>query len=151
MSFELFVGTFEHTLDDKGRIVLPAKFRSHFADGGYLSPGEGFISLRTSSQFEDMFEDMKEARRGVESKGETSRALADRARAFGAGSVAFQPDAHGRVTLSAQLQKEFALDREVVLVGAFDFLQIYSPSAWRAVESENAAALAEAFSQGFGI
>ena len=34
MAFDVFVGTFEHTLDDKGRIVLPVRFRSHFADGG---------------------------------------------------------------------------------------------------------------------
>ena len=48
------VGTHERSLDDKGRLVLPARFRSHFSGVVYLSPGDGCISLWPSERFDSM-------------------------------------------------------------------------------------------------
>jgi DNA-binding transcriptional regulator/RsmH inhibitor MraZ len=62
-----------------------------------------------------------------------------------------QPDAQGRVTLSARFQKDAALEREVVLVGAIDTIKIYAASTWREVEQSNATIVAEAYRQGIGI
>ena len=144
MAFDVFVGTFEHTLDDKGRIVLPARFRSHFADGGYLTLAESCVELRTSVEFEGMVERTQAKIRAGEADPQLRSAL-------GAASVAVQPDAQGRVTLSARFQKDAALEREVVLVGAIDTIKIYAASTWREVEQSNATIVAEAYRQGIGI
>jgi MraZ protein len=144
MAFDLFVGTFEHTLDDKGRIVLPARFRSHFADGGYLTPTEGRVVLRSSLEFRGMVERTRAKVRDGEANPQLLLAL-------GSASQAVQPDAQGRVTLSARLQKDAALEREVVLVGAIDTIEIYAASTWREVEQPNATVVAEAYRQGIGI
>jgi MraZ protein len=56
-----FFGRHEHSLDDKGRVILPAKFRSHFEHGGYLAPEQdGCLSLWTPDQFEVQMDAMME-------------------------------------------------------------------------------------------
>ena len=144
MAFDVFVGTFEHTLDDKGRIVLPARFRSHFAAGGYLTLGQGWVELRSTVEFRGMVDRMKAKVRDGEANPQLREAL-------GAASQVVQPDAQGRVTLSARFQKDAALEREVVLVGAIDTIKIYAASTWREVERSNATIVAEAYRQGIGI
>ena len=48
-----FVGQFQHTLDAKGRLILPAKFRSEFERGGHLSPNdEQCVALWTPGEFD---------------------------------------------------------------------------------------------------
>ncbi|HJL77214.1 MAG TPA: hypothetical protein QF417_08095 [Acidimicrobiales bacterium] len=144
MAFDFFVGTFEHTLDDKGRIVLPAKFRSHFADGAYLAPADGCVVLRTRAEFEGMVERVQAEVRSGEVDPKVRVAL-------GSESVHVQPDAQGRITLTARLQGLASLEREVVLIGAFDTIQIYAASTWREVEQASATVVAEAYRQGIGI
>ena len=144
MAFEVFVGTFEHTLDDKGRIVLPAKFRSHFADGGYLTSVEGHVELRTRAEFEGMVG-------RTQARVHAGEADPNLRVAMGAMTEKVQPDAQGRVTLSARFQDRAGLEREIVLIGAFDTIQIYAASKWREVEQQNASIVAEAYRQGIGI
>ena len=49
-----FVGTHEHSLDKKGRLVLPAKFRSYFSGAAYLTPHAGCLALWTPEGFDEM-------------------------------------------------------------------------------------------------
>ncbi|MBC8364037.1 MAG: cell division/cell wall cluster transcriptional repressor MraZ [Actinobacteria bacterium] len=144
MDFDFFVGTFEHTLDEKGRIVLPAKFRSHFTDGVYLTPADDCVVLRTRAEFEGMVERIQAKVRS----GEVDHQLRT---ALGSESVNVQPDAQGRITLTARLQELASLEREIVLIGAFDTIQIYAASTWRQVEQASASVVAEAYRQGIGI
>jgi MraZ protein len=139
-----FVGTFEHTLDDKGRIVLPARFRSHFADGAYLTSARGHVVLRTLVEFGGMAEHTTEKARAGEADPAVKTALGSR-------TEFVYPDAQGRVTLSARLQRDAGLEREVVLIGALDTIQIYAASIWREVEQVGADLVAEAGRQGIGI
>ncbi|MCS5677252.1 MAG: MraZ N-terminal domain containing protein, partial [Acidimicrobiales bacterium] len=60
------VGTHERSLDDKGRLVLPARFRSHFSGVVYLSPGDGCISLWPSERFDSMVASVEEKIRSGE-------------------------------------------------------------------------------------
>jgi len=139
-----FVGTFEHTLDEKGRLVLPSKFRTHFVDRVYLSPGAGCISLRTPEQFNEMVTRTREQVRAGDVQPEVLRGLASI-------SEEVRPDGQGRITLPARLQAFASLDRDVVLCGAIDWVEIWSSSVWPDLSEAQDDAVAQAFRQGIGI
>ena len=50
----LFVGTHEHSLDEKGRVVLPAKFRSRFSAEAFISPAANCIAIYTPEAYAEM-------------------------------------------------------------------------------------------------
>ena len=56
-----FFGTYEHSLDGKGRVILPARFRAAFEHGGYLTQyRDGCLALWTPDEFERQMEEMQE-------------------------------------------------------------------------------------------
>ena len=71
-----FVGTHEHSLDEKGRLVLPAKFRSYFAGAAYLTPHAGCLALWTPDGFDEMLSRLKEQIRTGEVEARVRRGLA---------------------------------------------------------------------------
>ncbi len=139
-----FVGTYEHTLDAKGRLVLPAKFRSHFADAAYLAPHDGCIGLWTSEGFQEMAERLlEEARGGVISPGVLRR--------FSSMSEVVRPDAQGRIMMPSRLQDFANLDREIIICGAIQRIEIWNASSWEAMADELHESVEIAFQQGSGI
>ena len=139
-----FVGTYEHTLDAKGRLVLPAKFRSHFADAAYLAPHDGCIGLWTPEGFQEMAERLlEEARRGVISPGVLRR--------FSSMSDEVRPDAQGRIMMPSRLQDFANLDREIIICGAIQRIEIWNASSWEAMADELDESVEIAFQQGSGI
>ena len=139
-----FVGTYEHTLDAKGRLVLPSKFRSHFADAAYLSPHDGCIALWTPDGFQEMVQRLLEEA----SEGDTSpRAI----RGLAANSEEVRPDAQGRIIMPSRLQAFANLDREIVICGAIQRIEIWNASSWAAMADELDESVEIAFRQGSGI
>jgi MraZ protein len=120
-----FVGTFEHTLDKKGRLVLPSKFRRQLPDLAYLSPGRGeCLALWPEDNFNQMLDRMTEsARSGVSDQ--------QVVRAFTAASTMVSPDTQGRVLLTESLLNFANLAGAVVLVGARDHIEIWDREAWK--------------------
>ena len=91
---EVFVGQFEHSLDPKGRIVLPASFRTSFEQSGFLIKGpEGCLALLTPERFQDIAQNM--ASRSEE--GDIRHRSAKRS--FGAGAARVLPDKQGRIAI----------------------------------------------------
>ena len=96
---ELFVGQFEHALDMKGRIVLPASFRASFDESGFLIKGsEGCLALLTPERFRDIAQTM--ASRSEE--GDVRHRSAKRS--FGAGASRVLPDKQGRIAVPEDLR-----------------------------------------------
>ncbi len=120
-----FVGTFEHTLDKKGRLVLPSKFRRQLPEQAYLSPGRGeCLALWPEDNFNQMLDRMTEsARSGVSDQ--------QVVRAFTAASTMVSPDTQGRVLLTESLLSFANLAGAVVLVGARDHIEIWDREAWK--------------------
>jgi MraZ protein len=139
-----FVGTFEHTLDGKGRLVLPSKFRSHFADAAYLSPWAGCVALWTDQRFEAMVRRLEQEVRDGTTEPNVLRGLAAR-------SEEVRPDAQGRIMVPPRLQTFASLDRDLVVCGAIDWIEIWHAPAWEAMADDLDRSVAEAFRQGSGI
>ncbi len=92
-----FFGRHEHSLDDKGRVILPAKFRAHFERGGYLAPEQdGCLSLWTPDQFELQMDAMMERA----SSGRSDRNLV---RLWASTSHELEIDRQGRMAIPSRL------------------------------------------------
>jgi MraZ protein len=126
-----FVGRYEHSLDTKGRVILPAKFRASFERGGYLTEHrEGCLALWTPGEFERQMGAMQERA----AAGRTDR---NRARLWAANSHEVEVDRQGRMAIPARLRDFAQLEGDVLVNGAIDRVELWSPAVWeRSVQPE---------------
>ena len=125
----VFLGEHQHTLDDKGRVILPARFRDRLVGGIVLAPGKNrCIDVYPRAEFERAVERMSAE---VEA-GTTS--LSD-FRVFASGSFEEVPDGQGRVTVPAALRAYADLDRELSVNGAFRTVEIWDRATWEAYKA----------------
>ena len=121
-----FFGRHEHSLDDKGRVILPAKFRAHFEHGGYLAPEQdGCLSLWTPDQFELQMDAMMERASG----GRSDRNLM---RLWASTSHELEIDRQGRMAIPARLREYAGLGSEVLVLGAIDRVELWDRPTWDA-------------------
>lgn len=139
----MFVGTFEHSLDDKGRIVLPSVFRQHLNERGYLSQWDQCLGLWTPEGFEDVANRLTERVRA----GEASQLAL---RAFAANAHEVKPDTQGRIGIPERLREFAGLDREVVVIGALDRIELWDAERWRSLGAASDQSLTEAVTR-YGI
>ncbi|MCX6512518.1 MAG: cell division/cell wall cluster transcriptional repressor MraZ [Actinobacteria bacterium] len=120
-----FVGRYEHSLDDKGRVILPVKFRSSFERGGFITEHrEGCLALWTPAEFERQLASLHRA------SGDGGRQQRNRARLWAANSQEVAVDAQGRMPISAYLRSFAQLDGEILVHGAIDRIELWSPVVW---------------------
>ena len=118
-----FLGEYQHALDAKGRFILPARFREHLGDQAYVTSEEdGCLALWRPEEFDVKATEIKErARRGER----------DVERAFFAGAMEANPDRQGRVAITTGLREFAGLERDVVVVGLYDHIEIWDAASWR--------------------
>jgi len=122
----LLVGEYEHTIDDKHRLTLPAKFRPSFADGAILSRGlDGCVEIHRR---EDWAGSVQSRLATLDSFGEDARRIR---RYVFSGAAEADVDRQGRVILPAHLLHYAKLGREVVVIGIHDHLEIWDRAAWQ--------------------
>ncbi len=120
-----FIGRYEHSLDAKGRVILPMKFRSAFEHGGFLSQyPSGCIALWTPEEFDRQLDENQERA----SLGREERNLV---RIWASGSSEVEVDRSGRMQIPGYLRTFAALESEVLVIGAIDRIELWSPSVWR--------------------
>ncbi|MCU1575073.1 MAG: cell division/cell wall cluster transcriptional repressor MraZ [Micrococcaceae bacterium] len=120
----MFLGTHSPRLDEKGRIILPAKFREELSDGLVLTRGqERCIYVFSQREFERIHEQMRQAPI-------SSRQARDYSRVFLSGASDEVPDKQGRVTIPAALRTYAGLDRELAVIGAGTRAEIWDAQAW---------------------
>lgn len=126
----LLVGTYERQLDDKGRLALPAPFRSLLGEHCYLAKGmDKCIEVIPADVFEsDALETMEAVKRG-----ELTRS---RRRTLAGSAALVAVDRQGRVKLDDTLRvyAELSLESPVSVAGNFDRLEIWEPSRRRDVD-----------------
>ncbi len=121
----MFIGEYQHNLDDKGRVALPAKFRPMLKDGAVVTRGvDKCLTVYPKKDW------LKEA----EKISALPKTKAD-ARAFSrltlGGAMALDLDAQGRVVLPEYLRDYATLTKPVVVVGMYDRFEIWSENLWR--------------------
>ncbi|MDQ3106596.1 MAG: division/cell wall cluster transcriptional repressor MraZ [Actinomycetota bacterium] len=119
-----FIGRYEHSLDVKGRVILPVKFRAEFERGGFLSQhAQGCLALWTPDEFDLQLE----ANRTRADLGRDDRNLV---RLWASGSSEVEVDKSGRMPIPGFLRGFAHLESEVLLIGAIDRIELWSPSVW---------------------
>jgi transcriptional regulator MraZ len=123
----MLLGEYEHTLDDKNRLTLPAKFRQAMASGVVLT--RGLDSCVEAYPADDWMELVEGELAGLSPFSKESRQLE---RYLYSGAVEAQPDKQGRVMVPPTLLEHAGLGREVVVIGMRGRIEIWDRAAWRA-------------------
>ena len=144
----MFLGQYQHSLDEKGRVILPAKFRGQLEGGAYMARGlDGCVCVYPTDEWERVSNNMRDlATRGTQER--------QAARSFFAGAAEVAPDRQGRVPVPVHL-RDFAglsLDRDVVVAGVLSRIEIWDAQKWatRELEGEQVISTAEGIPD-FGI
>jgi len=141
MDGTFLTGEFRHTLDDRGRVAIPARFRALLATGATLSRWlDGCLALFPREEWIELATKL----RGLPTTSEAARQFS---RFMSSGAVEVELDRQGRVLVPGYLRDYAEIgEGEVVVVGALTRLEIWAPSRWtpyRARIEEQPEALAE--------
>ena len=122
----MLLGEYEHTIDDKSRLTLPSKFREAFADGVVLTRGmDGCLYGYTKEDWENLVTTRLAELDPLSREGRLMQ------RYFFSAAASADLDRQGRVPVPASLAQAAGLDREVVVAGVYDHLEIWDRAAWR--------------------
>lgn len=122
----MFMGEYNHTIDTKGRLIIPSKFREKLGEEFVVTKGlDGCLFVYDNNEwtvFEEKLKSLpltnKEARQFV--------------RFFLAGATLAEVDKQGRILIPAVLREFAGLQKEVVLVGVASRVEIWSKEKWDA-------------------
>jgi MraZ protein len=126
----MFLGTHEPKLDEKGRLILPAKFREELATGLVITKGqERCLYVFPQNEFLTITETLRQAP-------VTQKAARDYSRVMFAGAHDEIPDRQGRVTIPQSLREYASLEKECVVIGANTRVEIWDAKAWNSYLSD---------------
>ncbi len=140
----LFVGVHEHTIDGKGRLILPSGFRSHLAGGAYITALDSCVGILPVDEFGDTAEQLRSQ---VGTKEVDLNAL----RSFAAQADFVVPDGQGRMRILPHLRDAAGLERKVIVTGMIRRIEIWNPARWAEIQSVGPERLADAITHGRGI
>jgi MraZ protein len=134
----VFLGTHNPRLDAKGRLALPARFRTDLAGGLVVTKGqERCLYAFPIDEFTRLTVALRDAP-------VTARAVRDYSRVFFASATHEVPDAQGRVTLPASLREYAGLERDCAVIGANTRVEIWNAAAWDAYLADREQAFSDA-------
>lgn len=136
----MFIGEYNHNLDDKGRIAIPAKFRALLKKGGVVTKGlDNCLFLYTKDQWQKIAQKLS----ALPISQSKARAFA---RHFLAGAMDLEFDNQGRVTVPEYLRQFASLKKSVIIAGLYNHLEIWNQDDWNKYKKEsekNSNAIAE--------
>lgn len=120
-----FFGTYEHSLDSKGRVILPSRFRASFEHGLYLTQyRDGCLALWTPDEFERQME-------GMQARAASSRSDRNLARLWASATHDLEIDRQGRIVLPARMREYAGLESDITVVGVIDRVELWDPARWQ--------------------
>lgn len=121
----MLMGEFFPKLDEKHRIVLPAKFRGEFNDGLVLTKGQDrCIYAYTRTDFEDLYQRIRQAP-------SSSRDARNYARMFLSAASDETPDKQFRVTIPQSLRDYAGLERDLAVIGVGSHVEVWDAAQWQ--------------------
>ncbi|MBM4420916.1 MAG: division/cell wall cluster transcriptional repressor MraZ [Chloroflexi bacterium] len=119
-----FAGEFAHTLDDKGRLAIPSKFRVRFKEGAVVSRWIGeCLAVFPQAEWESINAEIRNRPR-------TDPTVSQFVHFLVAGAHEADPDAQGRVVVPAHLRQYAHLQSDALVIGASRHLEIWEPKRW---------------------
>ncbi|MBI3751322.1 MAG: division/cell wall cluster transcriptional repressor MraZ [Chloroflexi bacterium] len=120
----MFTGEYRHTVDDKGRLAIPARFRAQLESGAFVSRWiDGCLAIHTKAGWDRL--DTTVSGLAITD----ARARLFQRQIFG-GALEAELDRQGRILLPAYLRDEAGLAAEAVIVGVRDHAEIWAPDRW---------------------
>jgi MraZ protein len=127
----MLLGTHTPKLDEKGRVILPSKFRDDLGGGVVVTRGqERCLYVFSTVEFERVYERIREAPL-------TNKQARDFQRMFLSGASAERPDGQNRVTIPPHLRTYAGLERDLVVTGVGAHAEIWNADAWTAYAENN--------------
>jgi len=115
----MFMGEFNHTIDPKNRVIVPAKFREELGEAFVISAGlDGCLYLTKKSDWEAFAQRLAELPFTAETR--------QLQRHFMRNSLECEPDKQGRILIPQNLKDLAGLEKDVVLVGSVTKVEIWS-------------------------
>ncbi len=126
----MFIGEYQHTLDEKGRLAIPAKFRALLKSGGVVTKGlDNCLFLYTKKEWATIATRLAT----LPFNKANDRALA---RHFLAGAMDLDFDTQGRINLPEYLRQFANLKKKVIVAGLYNRLEIWNETAWQAYKQK---------------
>ena len=120
----MFMGVYSHTIDTIGRLIIPSKFREELGDEFVLTKGlDGCLSIYPMEQWK-IFE------KKLEALPLTNKNARQFSRFFVAGATPCELDRQGRILLPLPLREFAGLEKDVVLAGMLNRIEIWSKTKW---------------------
>lgn len=133
----MLLGTHSPKLDDKGRVILPAKFRDDLGAGVVITRGQDrCLYVFSTEEFERVHERIREAPL-------SNKQARDFLRMFLSGASAEKPDSQNRITVPPALRAYAGLGRELIVTGVGAHAEIWDAEAWNAYAESNEETYAE--------
>ena len=121
------IGQYQHSIDAKGRLFIPAKFREELGGTFYVTIGlDGCLSVYSDTKWASLIEKVEAL---PLSKARSMRTLF-------ANAAKCEPDAQGRILIPAKLREYAKLEKEVIITGASRCVELWNPERWAPIESE---------------
>jgi MraZ protein len=120
----VFLGTHTPKLDEKGRLILPAKFREPLTTGLVMTKGqERCVVVWPNEQFDEYAESLRQ-------RSQNNEKVRAYTRVFFSSAFDDSADKQGRITIPAPLREWAGLDRDLVVVGADTRIEVWATVAW---------------------
>ncbi|RME87055.1 MAG: division/cell wall cluster transcriptional repressor MraZ [Anaerolineae bacterium] len=120
----MFLGQYRHSLDEKGRLTIPARFRELLVDGAFITQGfDRCLMVMTTEYFRQVYERIN----AMNLADPTARLLR---RLILSNAYPVETDKVGRILVPQRLREVVGLDSEAVIAGQGEYFEIWSPPSW---------------------
>jgi MraZ protein len=125
----MFLGEYAHTIDTKGRMALPARFRQDLGSGAVISKGMGnCLSIYTAERWNAKSDEL--------AAGKTSAELRDFERRIYPSANIIELDTQGRLVIPANLRAYAKLGSEVTVAGVRNHIEVWDRATWQAYQQQ---------------
>lgn len=139
----MFMGEYSHTIDTKGRIIIPSKFRESLGEEFVVTQGlDGCLFVYPNDEWNHLCEGLKNLPGTKEAR--------QLQRYFLAGAATLEVDKQGRILIPNNLREPAALEKDVILVGVLTKVEIWSKERWESNKFTDMTEIADKMAE-FGL